>query len=273
MSSQRTPTQLTDAATKTSPNHFNRQVGMYSLAAAVAGVSLLALAQPAAGEVVITRKTIPIPDPSNHDPLMISLANNGIDNFGFTNDASIKEGGSLLVFGASPRDKELAAGDFYAEAVALPRGARIGSPVPPSSAGFVSTALIEGSEESPNGVYRTLRGYWGGNPKNRYLGVKFAINGQTHYGWVRLTVTTNPEPNEPPISATITAYAYETVANKPIAAGTAAGTADKPTAEIQLPGNIIPQNLQSQSRPSLGMLALGADGVPLWRREETLIPR
>ena len=34
---------------------------MHSLAAATAGVSLLALAQPAAGEVVVTRKTIQIP--------------------------------------------------------------------------------------------------------------------------------------------------------------------------------------------------------------------
>jgi hypothetical protein len=59
-------------------------------------------------------------------------------------------------------------------------------------------------------------------------------------------------------------YAYETVANKTIQAGTAA----KATAQVQ-----VPQNTQKQAAPSLGMLALGADGLPLWRHEETLTAR
>ena len=51
----------TNSVKKTSPNDLNRQVSLYSLAAAAAGVSMLALAQPAAAEVVITKRTIPIP--------------------------------------------------------------------------------------------------------------------------------------------------------------------------------------------------------------------
>ena len=54
-------THPTHFAKKTSTSILNRQVCMYSLVAAVAGVSMLALAEPASGEVVITRKTIHIP--------------------------------------------------------------------------------------------------------------------------------------------------------------------------------------------------------------------
>ena len=53
--------QPNDSAGKTSSNNFNRQAALYSLAAAMAGVSLLALAEPAAGEIVVTTTTIPIP--------------------------------------------------------------------------------------------------------------------------------------------------------------------------------------------------------------------
>jgi len=63
------------------------------------------------------------------------------------------------------------------------------------------------------------------------------------------------------MTATITAYAYETEPNAPISAG----AGEEPTAELQ------PQaNIQNQPGPSLGMLALGADAVPLWRRDEAL---
>ena len=96
------------------------------------------------------------------------------------------------------------------------------------------------------------------------LGVRFQLNGQTHYGWVRLTVTSNVKLNKPTLEATITAYAYETVPNKPILAG----TAEKTTAEVQ-----VPQDIQKPGQPSLGMLALGSDALPLWRREETLTSR
>ncbi len=46
---------------------------------------------------------------------------------------------------------------------------------------------------------------------NRYLGVKFLIDGETHYGWARL--------NAGPGGATLTGYAYETIPDRPIPAG------------------------------------------------------
>ncbi len=63
-------------------------------------------------------------------------------------------------------------------------------------------------------------GYWvngGKGVQNRYLGLKFAIDGKIHYGWARLTVSVRH--HTPDIRATLTGYAYETVPNKPIITG------------------------------------------------------
>lgn len=49
------------------------------------------------------------------------------------------------------------------------------------------------------------------NVKNRYLGLRFKIEGRPHYGWARLSVRLQ----QLHITATLTGYAYETVPNKP----------------------------------------------------------
>jgi hypothetical protein len=70
-----------------------------------------------------------------------------------------------------------------------------------------------------------------------------------------LTVTVDTKSKKPSLEATITGYAYESVANKPIKAGAAAmATVDARVSDVT-------------NRPSLGMLAAGAEGMTLWRRE------
>jgi len=238
---------------------LNRQIGLYSVAAAVAGVSMLALAEPASAEVVVTKKTIPIPLAPRDmpEPVLISMANNGVENFSFILSGSgVRE---LLVVGIDPgqngaHNQFVAGGDFYTEALALERGVSIG-PAGVESAVFSSFAGLVAGTNVDNGSYFS-RGYWAGNLKNRYLGVRFQLNGKTHYGWIRLTVTMNVKSGKPSLEATITGYAYETVANKAIKAGTAATAA----AAVEAP--------QHHAGPSLGMLAAGAESMLLWRREE-----
>ena len=87
------PTPPKHSAKQPSSNHLSSQLSLYSFAAAAAGVSVLALAIPAEGEVVITRKTMPIPLPERC--VGISLANSGIDDFTITL--------SYFVSGASTR--------------------------------------------------------------------------------------------------------------------------------------------------------------------------
>ena len=107
-----------------------------------------------------------------------------------------------------------------------------------------------------NGTYGTLtwfRGPWA-KASNKYLGLKFLIDGEVHYGWARLTVMKR--------YTTVTGYAYETVANQPIRAGAESG-ADEAAAAY-------PAQLAEPVSPmaTLAMMARGADGLVLWRREE-----
>jgi hypothetical protein len=59
----------------------------------------------------------------------------------------------------------------------------------------------------------------------------------------------------------ITGYAYETIPNKPIIAGKTSGFA---VADTHYNGLLPAPSRQ----PSLGMLAVGTDGLNIWRREE-----
>ena len=251
-------TQPNDSAKKSSSNNLNCQIAQYSLAAAVAGVSMLALAQPAAGEVVVTKKTIPIPlTPTGvREPVKVSMANNGINDFSFelfsSNVNSVAER-ILTLDGATPRDRVIAMGDLNSYAAQLQRGRKIGG----TYDNLGSRLLVEASVSG--GTSRYFRGFWDGNLKNQFLGVRFLIDGKPHYGWIRLSVTTNTKPHGP-FMAAITGYAYETVPNKAILAGAA-----KSTDEVQ-----FLREGRNQVGPSLGVLALGSDGMQLWRREETL---
>ena len=93
------------------------------------------------------------------------------------------------------------------------------------------------------------------NVTNRYLGFKFLIDGQVHYGWARLTVTSY-------YGVTLTGYAYETIPNKTILEGHTSGP--------EVAGAFTPANLQAPGTlpATLGMLARGADGLSIWRRDE-----
>jgi hypothetical protein len=234
------------------PEHLNRQVSMYSLAAAAAGVSLCALTTPATAEVVVTRTHLPI---THSAPVMLDLNKDGIPDFKFTlNSAHTSYFYDNLTVCADlcgiPGNKVMAAkANVFVYASDLMRGAKIGP-----SAHFNSSILgvtVEGSfgDFLSSRTDRTVYGNWGNDPQNRYLGVKFQIKGETHFGWVRMTVTSDKVLS---ITGTITGYAYETVPNKPIVAGTAATSAAEAL-------------VGQQSGASLGMLASGADGLALWR--------
>jgi hypothetical protein len=236
----------------------NRQLGLYSLAAAAAGVSILALTPPAQSEVVVTTKAIQLHLSSfGEHGTGISFQNDGVEDlklilssfgvFGFY---------GIRLKAVNATEGKGVMGQIYA--YALSPGAIIGP-----NAHFMSAAckgtyfcysappLLAGSFSDGSG--RWTRGPWTGNANTAYLGARFFIDGETHYGWVRLTVNTAIEFD---MRATITAYAYETESDKAIYAG----ATGEPTAELQ-----PSQQIQNQSGPSLGALALGAEGVPLWR--------
>jgi len=84
------------------------------------------------------------------------------------------------------------------------------------------------------------------NVANRYLGLKFKINGKFHYGWARLSVKFLKDQFD--ISTILTGYAYETVPNKPIIAGQTKGP-----------------DISAAQSARLGHLAAGASAIPAWR--------
>jgi hypothetical protein len=113
------------------------------------------------------------------------------------------------------------------------------------------------------------------NVKNRYLGLKiyhwFTGGGNyTNYGWARFTVRVKPNQE---IEALLSGYAYESTPNTPIRAGQMSGTADDPVYAPEpedpndIPGVRSERDPISQAIPQapLGLLALGAQGLPFWR--------
>ena len=87
--------------------------------------------------------------------------------------------------------------------------------------------------------------------------MKFLIHGTTHFGWVRVTVK-NSKVKGGTLSATITEYGYETIANKKVLAGLPSNNAQVSEGTTQT---------ERANGPSLGRLALGSEGLAMWRRE------
>jgi hypothetical protein len=241
------------------PAAIDRNLRLYSTAAIAAGVSVLALVPPAEAHVVVTRKTIHIQP--NH-LLSLDLNHDGAIDFQFylrSNPFACEGGDSLYI--KLPAGNAVVGGPLFNQssiwASALKRGAVIG----PSAhfGGKGSRGSIENSiwNYCSGSSHTQESGHWGGNPQNRYLGVKFLISGATHYGWIRLNANF-PAKLGAVATATITAYAYETVANKAISAGASSGSAVETGADGSVPN----------ARPSLGMLAMGVEALPLWRRRE-----
>ncbi len=115
------------------------------------------------------------------------------------------------------------------------------------SAGFITIAATGNPASMASGSGFPQSRWAGGSPANTgYLGVRFTIGANQHYGWIRLTVNENAHPTRPR-AMTIHEGAFEDVPDTEIAAG--AGAIPEPT--------------------SLGLLALGSIGLTAHRRRPT----
>jgi hypothetical protein len=222
---------------------LQRRLNMYAIAASAAGVSVLALTQPLEAKVVSTK--------TNQ-----TIGNNGVYNLDLTHDGNVdfliqewnlggwSSDNALL---ADPAQGNFVLGYKHVLAAALPFGAPIG-PQQEFVAGGGNGEVMVSITHFTTGGTSYVHGYWA-NVKNRYLGLKFQMDGQTHYGWARLSV----QRKEFHLTAVLTGYAYETTPNTEIKAGQTSGGDDASVAPIS------PTSDTSQSG-SLGALALGARG-------------
>jgi hypothetical protein len=237
------------------PSESTRErLNMYALAASAAGVGMLALVQPAEAKIVYTPAHVTI---ALHHSYKLDLNHDGIADFTILNTSyhntstwyyrlSEKAAQGNAVVASSRGQQELAE--------ALNHGARI----PAGHAFYHKPALLASAVYNPGGTFSG--GNWV-NVRDRYLGLKFQIKGNTHFGWARLNVTVHGTS----VTGTLTGYAYETIPNKPIIAGRTKGPGEiglEPDATVTTP----------TSQPAtLGLLAIGSPGVSIWRREQLAV--
>jgi|SRR5579872_4607477 len=217
---------------------LEHRLATYALAASAAGVSVLALAQSAESKIVYTPDDRAITKPSNDHRVWLTydLLHHGIADF-------------TLNWHVGPANSYLSTFLRMLGGAYNKRNDRNRVEAWLSCCGTVAAALPAGSYISQHALWKrtrgTLIGTWGPcgficsthtdgqwrNDPDAYLGLKFKVNGKSHYGWVRLHIEGNVVHSK--------GYAYETIPNKPIIAGKTHG----------------------KNEAMLGRLAQGASGV------------
>lgn len=231
-----------------------KAISEYALAAGAAGVCILALTQPSEGKIVYTPVHQLLGSPGQ---LNLDINNDGVTDFNFLDmKYSSSLGGSygaIMLNGGT--NSNLVVGKQPQYASALMMKAEVGS-----SDAFTGGAngvgpLMELCTKSTQGKI-TDQGLWP-YAKNKYLGLRFTVSGEVHYGWARFSLTRTACR----IRGVLTGYAYETVPNKPIFAGKQSGPVE--AAELLTPSEPGPV--------SLGLLSRGADSLVAWRREDEVV--
>jgi hypothetical protein len=218
---------------------LQKRINAYALAATAAGTGVLAFAQSAEGKIVYTPANIKIV--ANHGLFTFDLNHDGTPDFGLSNRTFATSFrnvyGTLVAHGEKSANRvwnvlSRTMNAYESCAAALPKGKKIGSQ---GEFGLDPKLGLVMAEVYNSSIFF---GPWL-KVKESYLGLKFAIKGKTHYGWARVSVNIN----RTNFKATITGYAYETIANKAIIAGKTTG-----------------QDVEVAQPATLGRLAQGAAG-------------
>jgi hypothetical protein len=247
------------------PESIHRQLNMYAIAAGAAGVSLLAGAQPADAKIVYTPTNQKIASSYNLD-----LNGDGKTDFTITLGGRVMPGCSgYRALDETPASHNGAELDQNG-ALALYQGDRIGfGGYFGQTKALMAAFRVHLTIHPPFCVTNFFGNWW--DVTDRYLGLKFKFHGKPHYGWARLTVHFVHYGGIHILEATITGYAYETIPGKAIKAGQTHGRADDfPNENSGADASLTKPIPNTPQPPSLGMLALGAQGVPMWRRKESI---
>jgi hypothetical protein len=233
---------------------LQRKLSLYALAAGAAGASVLATSSPAEGEVVYTPAHQLL---GRNQEYAIDFNHDGITDFTLEN-FFLRDGRHNSYVAAalelvSSSGATVCSHEGYA-AAALPKGAKIGSQAPFAKGCNVLASRLGGGSF---GTYSF--GDWFDN-QDQYLGLRFEIDGEIHYGWARLTVGWEHKYH---VNALLTGYAYETEPNTQIIAGDQGNGA----AEVQSKLSSSVTNIQKTLANGLGNLSLGTVGLPANQRE------
>jgi len=223
----RTPSQVSDS--------LHRQLNMYALAASAAGVGVLVNPPAAEGKIVYTPAHVQL---QVNKPYPIDLDHNGKADFflldsGFASFSAVFLNLSVCHTSNPGASHACVSSTFATNALNEVRLAASGNAAALPAGAKIQKANRFGGKNVRVGMgmvdFKTVtstKSYWGGpwvdggkGVKNRYLGLKFEINGKFHFGWARLTVATQKRN----FTATLSGYAYETIAGKAILAGKTKG--------------------------------------------------
>lgn len=224
---------------------LEKHLAAYMVVAAATGVGVLALAQPSDAEIVYTATNQNL---FVRDGVTVDFNNDGIVDIKFF-DQSRGYGTGLLAYGSG---QNRFMGASYPNNSVLPWGERIGP-----KGTFNSHWVFLAGANHHFGSCVTYGGNWV-NKRGFYLGVRFLIGSEIHYGWVRLTITGVCTVGK----ELMTGYAYETIPNKPIIAGQTSGP------KVASLGEIDEVLAPFHQQGSLAALSLGSEGMSIWRREE-----
>jgi len=235
---------------------IHKQLNMYGLAATASGVGVLALTTSADAKIVYTPAHVRIPPAS---VIYFDLNHDGINDFYFYRWNALDATRLWIV--PVNRENEMWG---RASASALFIDAHIGPEgrfhrrfhVQPYGYARMVSCFVSSTGPQCAGPWRNAFG--------RYLGLKFKAGRKIHYGWARLSIRVVGYD----ITATLTGYAYETVPNKPIIAGQTKGTDDS---NVKEPDAALVSPIPDAPQPAtLAALALGAPGLSIWRREDSV---
>jgi hypothetical protein len=240
------------------PSTIDRQLSAYALAASVAGVGILALAEPAEAKIVYTKTDQFVVN----SKIYFDLNQDGKNDFSISGNSSsqqttwgystvIRKGLNAGTAQGGNAIWSMSSGSQQVCAAALPSGVLVGprgrfKAGKPYAMAFYFVLFPAGAPVT-------------GCPwvnKDAFLGLKFLINGKTHYGWAGFQANVG--------SGTLTGYAYETVPNKPIFTGQKNGPVHAGKSPTRPQALAAPA--QSPQPATLGALALGAPGLAIWRR-------
>ncbi len=221
----------------------------------------MALAEPSAlAEIIYTpaQKSLLFEDWTKVD-----LNHDGISDVSFLRESSNYKVLDRTVLAAAAQSQGglvgyLVSGHQYGSAL------RKGSPIGPKRTFLNRDVVLVRTEISHYFCCNTVyAGQWR-NVSEKFLGVRFLIDGEIHYGWVRLSIGGSAR-----LQGVITGYAYETVANQPIAAGETTERAgdDIGPAPFETKPEAAPSTTENSRiylrRAHLGLLALGVAGLDL----------
>jgi hypothetical protein len=173
-----------------------------AITAILAGACWMAWALPSEAQIVYTPAHIKIPSNGYYN---LDLNNDGVTDLtvvSYHGKAGCDIVGEIYEIPASGNGVYI----DNSSPAALSKGDEIG----PSQPYYGGQALMASHEHDLCSHQILITGDWC-EVKGRYLGLTFQINGETHYGWARLSVGWD--------TAVLTGYAYQTIPNMAITAG------------------------------------------------------